>query len=152
MTDCACLDLTAEQCQALADTQDMMCQNGTLTEIILRKEPDVERDNLGAIKRRGHTPEKRFKLRASIERHVNSNRLEKFGLRETCDTTATYAVADWIDAGVIQLDRLGESFKAVDTIRSTALLDGSEWKIKDKGLSGRIGGVPLFITLGLQEN
>jgi hypothetical protein len=62
------------------------------------------------------------------------------------------AIADWIDAGIIQLDRLGESFKAIDIIRSTVLLDGSEWKIKDKGLSGRLGGMPLFITLGLAEN
>jgi hypothetical protein len=129
-----------------------MCAGGMITEVILRDEPDIERDNLGAIKKRSYRKERRFKFYAMVERRQNESKLEKLGLREICDTTATYAVADWIDAGIIQLDRIGESFKAVDIIRSTVLFDGTEWKIKDKGLSGRIGGVPLFLTVGLEEN
>ncbi|MDR2193868.1 MAG: hypothetical protein LBP19_05295 [Treponema sp.] len=152
MTGCGCVDLSTEQCHALNDTQEQVCMGGMPTEVILRNEPDIERDNLGAIKKRTYRNERRFTFHAVVERQQNAGKLEKLGLRETCDSTATYAIAEWIDAGIIQLDRLGESFKAIDIIRSTVLFDGTEWKIKDKGLSGRLGGIPLFITLGLEEN
>jgi hypothetical protein len=152
MTACACIDLTAEQCEALQDTQEMMAEQGVLTEVILRSEPDVARDNLGAIKRRAYPAEKRYKFRGEFIRQPGWKKLEKIGVREGCDAAVTYAVKDWLDAGILQTARFGESFKAVDTIRSSVLVDGAEWKIKDKGLSGRLGDVVLFISFGLQEN
>jgi hypothetical protein len=130
----------------------MMCQHGVLTEVVLRSEPDVERDNLGAIKKRAYPAEKRFTFRGEFTRQPDWKKLEKIGVREGCDASITYAVMDWLDAGILQTERFGESFRAVDAIRSSVIVDGAEWKIKDKGLSGRLGDVALFISFGLQEN
>jgi hypothetical protein len=152
MIDCECIDLTAEQCAALADTQEMMWQHGVLTEVVLRVEADIERDSLGAIKKRGYAAEKRFAFRGEFMRQPNWKKLERIGIREGCDASITYALMDWLDAGILQTERLGASFKAVDVIRSSVIVDGTEWKIKDKGLSGRLGDIPLFISFGLQEN
>ena len=147
-----CNEVSPEACTALQEVADAVCQVGTLITYIKRGELDVSRDNLNAIKKRSLSPDSRYNFKAyPIDRQPNLKKLTNAGIKEDVDTIVYIPVQYFIDAGLWNLTTIGEDFSKIETIRSTVILDGSEWAIKDKGLSGRVNGVPLYITFGLHQ-
>jgi hypothetical protein len=138
-------------CGALADIEEQAVIMGTPITYIYRKESDVQRDSLGTIKSR--SLETRYEFNAlSVERHPDHKKLERAGLREGVEALVYLPTATFFEYGLIRQDhqKLGFDFAALETVRSTVILDGSEWKIADKGLSGRMSWVPLYVTFGLR--
>jgi hypothetical protein len=138
-------------CNALQDILDVTNEMGTSIVYVRRTEQDVTRDSLGTIKSR--SLETRYSMKANpVERYPDYKRLERAGLREGCECMIYTPIAAWVEVGLINLLTIGRDFAALETIRSTVILDGSEWRIADKGLNSRIAGVPLYITLGLKRS
>jgi hypothetical protein len=137
-------------CGALSDVEEQAAVMGTPLTYIYRKEADVKRDALGTIKQR--SLETRYDFNAfPVERYPDYKKLERAGLREGVEVLIYLPMATFFEYGLIRQDRqkLGADFAALETIRSTVLIDGREFKIKDKGLFGRLSWVPLYVTLGL---
>ena len=133
------------------DAYNACMQYGTPVTIRLRKESDVTRESLGSIKKKSLDPD--FETCAlPVERQPDARKLEKAGIRTECDMLIYTPILAWINAGIIDDDYLGNTFAAIDIIRSTVIIDGEEWKIADKGLSTRIGPYPVYITFGLKRN
>jgi hypothetical protein len=144
-------------CTALHEIELIACEQGTTVVFIHRKEQDVGRDSLGTVKKR--SLDTRYKFKAfPVERQPNRKQLERAGIREDVDTVITIPMSMMIESGLIRTPQdseyttIGEDFAHIDIIRSTVVLDGEEWKIRDKGLSGRLGGIPLYVTFGLERN
>jgi hypothetical protein len=132
------------------DVLDLSMQYGTPVTIRLRKESDVNRDDLGSIKKKSLTPS--FSTWAlPVERQPDTRKLEKAGIRELVDVLIYTPILSWMESNHISDDNIGNEFSAIDTTRSTVLLDGEEWKIADKGLSTRLGKYPVYITFGLRR-
>lgn len=147
-TDCSILLEATEHRQ---DALDLSMQYGTPIQIRLRKESDVSRDKLNSIKQKDITNDiSTYAL--PVERQPDRKKLEKAGIREDVDVIVYTPILAWIKLGYIKDATIGKDFTAIDIIRSTIILDGSEWKIADKGLSTRIGQYPLYITFGLKKN
>jgi hypothetical protein len=144
---CAIEDL--DICGALSDVQEQACIMGTPVTYIYRKESNVQRDALGTIKQR--SLETRYDFYSfPVERYPDYKKLERAGLREGVEVIVYLPMATFFEYGLIRQDRqLGSDFASLEIIRSTVLVDGSEFKIKDKGLFGRLSWVPLYVTLGL---
>lgn len=135
---------------ALQDVADVAAVYGTAITVKLRAEGGVRRDALGTIIQRDLAPT--LSLDAyPVERSPDKRKLEKAGLREEVEVMVYTPMKSWVDAGVIDLDEIGDTFAAIDVTRSTVILDGTEWKVADKGMPSRIGPVPLYITLGLRR-
>lgn len=129
--------------------QDTACQFGTSIILKLFGESDIVRGSLGTIQRR---PTTGVTIKAyPVERQPDARKLEKAGIREEVDVVIWTPAQSWIEAGIVEDDRLGESFASIDMTRSTVILDGQEWKIADKGFATRIGDKPIHITLGLKR-
>jgi len=140
-----------EASHARQDALDASLQYGTPVSVIFRGESDVSRDTLGTIKKRNASP--LLNMNAfPVERQPDTRKLEKAGIRETVDVVIYTPIQAWIDSGRVTDERIGDTFASIDTTRSTVVLDGSEWKIADKGLAVRIGQYPVYITLGLRRN
>jgi len=147
----SCNGVSLEACQALRDTQDVCKTYGTPIVIKMMNEGTVERDELGTIKSRDI--DVRFNIHAfPVEVQPSVRSLEKAGLREAVECSVYTPMKSWIDAGYIKISNIGDDFAAIDITRSTVVLDGTEWKISDKGLSGRIGTAPMYVTFGLRRN
>jgi hypothetical protein len=138
-------------CGALADIAEQAAIMGTPLTYIYRTENDVARDTLKTVKQR--FPETPYQFNAfPVERRPDDKKLSRAGLRESADALVYLPMATFFEYGLIRQDqqKLGFDFAALETVRSTVILDGSEWKIADKGLSGRMSWVPLYVTLGLR--
>lgn len=148
--------LSVDVCTALKEVAQVACEQGTSVVYIRRGEPDVRRDSLEAVKDRSLNTRYAFKA-FPVERQPNRKQLERAGIKEDVDTVIYVPMAMFIEAGLVRPPQdadmlsLGDDFAKIEMIRSTVLLDGSEWKIREKGLSGRLGGVPLYVTFGLHQ-
>jgi hypothetical protein len=151
---CSCQDILAvDICNALTETQQAACEWGTPIVYVFRKEHDVIRDELGTIKKR--SLDTKFTFNAlPVERYPDYKKLERAGVKEGVEVLVYTPMATWMEYGFIRQDKryLGFDFAAIDTIRSTVIVDGIEMKIKDKGLSGRLSWMPLYVTLGLSAS
>lgn len=145
-TDCT-VSLEASTVRQAA--QDAACQYGTPIKIGLNNESDVARDKLQGIKRR---PVPYLDMKAlPVERHPDARKLNKAGIHEEVEILIYTPIQYWIDLGIIDDAHFGDTFARIDTTRSTVILDGTEFKIADKGLPERIGQYPIYITLGLRR-
>jgi hypothetical protein len=138
-------------CTALSDVEEQASIMGTPITYIYRKEGNVARDSLGTIKQRSLETPYQFNA-LPVERYPDYKKLERAGLREGVEAIVYLPMATFFEYGLIRQDvnKLGSDFSALETVRSTVVLDGSEWKIADKGLFGRLSWVPLYVTLGLR--
>lgn len=129
--------------------QDTACQFGTTIIFKPFGESELIRGSLGTIQRR---PLDGVTMKAyPVERQPDTRKLEKAGIREEVDVVIWTPAQSWIEAGLVDDEKLGETFAAIDMTRSTVILDGQEWKIADKGFATRIGDKPVHITLGLKR-
>lgn len=153
---CECGAMQVDACTALKEVAAIVCEQGTTVVYIKRGESDIKRDSLHAIDARSLTTRYKFKA-YPVERQPNRKTLERAGIKEDVDTIVFIPLAMFVEAGLIrtpvdeEASTLGEDFSKIEMIRSTVILDGSEWKIRDKGLSGRIAGIPIYVTFGLQQ-
>jgi len=150
---CGCFSeiMDIDICTALSDVEEQACIMGTDIIYIHRTEEDISRGSLGSITKRSLLTRYGFKA-FPLERYPDYKKLERAGLKEGVEMTAYTPMSTWISYGLIRPDHIGEDFTALETVRSTVLIDGSEMKIDDKGLHGRIGNVPLYIVLGLKHS
>lgn len=145
--DCS---MNLEALSACQTAMDVCNQYGTPLDIKVRGESAIRRDSLGAIISRDISP--RMTMYAHpVERSPDRRKLDKAGLREEVDVAIYTPLQAWVNAGIIDLDRLGDTFEAIDMTRWTVIMDGIEWKLSDKGLSVRVGALPLYVTLGLRR-
>lgn len=145
-SDCA-INLEAAGARQIA--MDAAQQYGAPVKVILRSETDVARDSLQTIKKRS-LPGLDMKA-LPVERQPDARKLEKAGIREEVDVLIYIPILYFIDAGIINDTHLGDTFARIDTTRSTVILDGTEFKIADKGLAVRIGQYPVHVTFGLRR-
>jgi hypothetical protein len=145
-SDCAVF-LEASGARQIA--MDAAQQYGTPIKLGLNSETDLARDSLQTIKKR---PVPYIDMKAlPVERQPDARKLEKAGIREEVDVLIYIPILYFIERGIIDDAHLGDSFARIDTTRSTVILDGTEFKIADKGLAVRIGQYPLHVTFGLRR-
>lgn len=144
-------DVSRDACEALRDVQQVANDFGTPVTIRQRVEADVSRGALGAVKIRSIVPTMTV-YAYPVDRSPDKRALEKAGLRDEAECVIYTPMKSWSDAGAIDLGNLGPSIAALDVTRTTVIMDGTEWKVSDKGLAGRVGSTPLHVTLGLRRN
>lgn len=141
ITPCA---VNLEGLHAQLDAQEYCRQYGQLVTVKLRNEPDVKRDEYNSIKSRPTNKTATGTFGAyPVQYQPTERQLEKAGLRERCDVAIYLPVLDFKD--------LGYDFVDIDATRSTVIVDGEEFQIKDKARSSQFGGLWLYITLGLSR-
>jgi len=142
--------VSPEACGALRDVQDVAAAYGTPVSVKLRLESGVRRDSLGTIVSRDLLPIAPM-MAYPVERSPDRRKLERAGLREEVEVAIWTPAKSWVDAGLFDMDEIGDTFEAIDVTRATVVLDGTEWKVTEKGIPSRIGRFPLYVTLGLKR-
>jgi hypothetical protein len=141
-----------EAMAALKDVKNVSREYGTPISINYRDEADIVRDSLGMPKMKKAPSLLLATYALPVEYQPSEKKLEEAGIREKVDLIVKTPLIDWINAGIVTLTSVGISFSGIDIIRMTAILDGVEWKIADKGIPERVGEIPHHISLGLRRN
>ena len=130
---------------AQLDVQAALREYGATITAHIRTEADVVRDNYNSIKSRptDQTPTDATFCAFPIQYQPNEKQLEKAGLREKVDVAVYTAAQDWIDAGW--------DFNKLDIKRTTVIVDGEEFEIRDKARVSQFQNVWLYFTLGLSK-
>ena len=130
---------------AQQDVQAVLREYGAAITIHIRTEANVTRDNYGDIIARpsDQTPLTAVFCAYPVLYQPNEKQLEKAGLREKVDVSIQTAALDWIDAGW--------DFNKIDVKRTTVIVDGEEYEIKDKGRVSQFQNVWLYYSLGLSK-
>lgn len=130
-------------CNALqlqADAQQLAHEYGYATSLKVRTEANATRDAYGSVIARSE-PTAVIIYALPIDFQPNERKLEAAGIRERVDAVATTPFKDWSDAGM--------TFKDIEAIRTTVVIDGQTFEIKDKSLSGPVGNAFIYVNLGL---
>lgn len=144
--------VSIEAMTALKDVRNVSREYGTPIIVNLRGEDDVRRDSLGTIKARVPPAASLATYALPVEYGPSERHLEQAGIREKVECLIKTPILDWVEAGIIDLARMGITFMAIDITRSTVTLDGLQWKVADKGIPERVGEVPHHVSLGLRRN
>lgn len=133
-----------EGLHAQMDAQTLVREYGQQIEVRLRDEDNVSRGTYNSIKSRPTNKTASGVFAAyPIEYQPTERQLEKAGLRERCDVSVWIPILDFQD--------LGFEFADINATRSTVIVDGEEFQIKDKARASQFGGVWLYYTLGLSK-
>jgi len=141
-----------EAMAALRDVRNVSREYGTPVTVNLRAESEVARDSLGMIKAHLAPAAPLQTYAFPVEYGPSERHLEQAGIREKVECLIKTPLLDWVEAGIIDLARVGVTFTAVDITRTTVTLDGLQWKVADKGIPERVGEVPHHVALGLRRN
>jgi hypothetical protein len=134
-------DIYLEQLYALTDIKGIVDERGMLIKVVLRKESNVTRDRYNSIEARQQ--DRIIWMKAyPVNFSPSMKQLEKAGIREQANVLAYTAMKDWMTAGV-ELDEI--EFEG----RSTVVLQGKEYEIRERGQESQIGDSFAYITLGL---
>jgi hypothetical protein len=123
-----------------ADAQQLAHEYGYLMTIRVRDETEVTRDAYRSVVARTE-PTAIAIYALPIDYQPNERKMEKAGIRERVDAIATTPYLDWSDAGM--------TFKQIEAIRSTVVIDGQVFEIKEKSLTGPVGQRFIYVNLGL---
>lgn len=136
--------VSLEGLHAQQDAQEACRQYGQRIQVRLRAEQNVQRDEYKSIKARPTNKTASGSFYAyPIQYQPTERQLEKAGLRERTDVAVWAPLLDFTD--------LGFDFKDIDATRSTVIVDGEEYQIKDKARASQFAGAWLYITLGLSK-
>ena len=130
-----------EKITALVDAKWMIDERGAEIKYYPRGESKIQRDAYDSIK--GRTIVDAIVMNAfPIETNPLEKQLMKAGLRETHDVVITTAMQDWINNDInLKID--------IDIIRSTIVVDGVTYNIKEIGFVNQFSDTHLNITFGL---
>lgn len=128
--------------QALADVKQVIDEWGSAVIIQLRQEPEVTRDKYNSLKKRG-TPASIPCNAYPVEYNPNEYQIEKAGLRENVEVIIYTAFCDYTNNSV--------GFDDIEMKRSTVILAGQRYEIRDKRRFGQIQDTWLYIVLGLNK-
>jgi hypothetical protein len=133
-----------EAYHAQLDAQAVVREYGQRIVVKVRDETNVTRDSYNSIKKRPTNKSATGTFGAyPVEYQPTERQLEKAGLRERCDVSVWIPVLDFQD--------LGFTFADIDATRSTVIVDGEEFQIKDKARASQFAGSWLYYTLGLSK-
>ena len=143
-----------EWCGLARDYMQLAQEYGTPITVRVRREADVSRDSLGAVKMRTASDSDDVSTYAlPVERGPDERRLHKLGLREECDAAVQMpAMAFYPLVDVQTPEALGDTWSGLDLNRMTVELDGMQYKVADKGMPVRYGDRPVAFSLGLRRN
>jgi hypothetical protein len=132
-----------EALYALDDIKKYIDERGDLIEFNLRNDSDIVRDAYNSIEKKTETAI--LFLRAFPVTHSPSDKqLEKAGLKQKHDVILYTAMKDWITAGYgfddIRLD-----------LKSTIKLQGGNYEVKEKSLTGQMNDLYGYISFGIAE-
>lgn len=134
-------DLYLERCTTLRDIHDIVWERGEAVQVILRDEQDVSRGRYNSINKRDKQSVLNVKA-YPVEFSPSQKQLEKAGLREQCNVSIYLASKDLLDQGV--------SFEDIEfSGKSTVLLRGTTYEVRDKGMASQVADAFGYITLGL---
>lgn len=133
------------QCNALKDTFEVCSTWGDIVKIYLRGESDVTR---GAYTDIDYSKVEPDVVPLSMPAHPimfqpTRRLLEKAGMREDCDVLITTPMYSW---NINNID-----FEDIDTIRTTVILRGQKYVIKEKSLESQFTDTFLYINLALKK-
>lgn len=137
------LDLEAQH--AMQDVMEIVYTYGQPCIIRLRKEANVTRDEYNSIKERPTqvlSQDTEF-WAYPIEYTPTSKKLEKAGLREVCDVSIWTATYQW--------DAIEINFKDIDIKRTTVIINGEQYEVKEKSRASQFATVWLYTTFGLSK-
>jgi hypothetical protein len=134
-----------EKCNALKDTYDVAHQYGDNITVYVRNEGDISRDTYEDMKSGKLSPDVTpiFMPANPITFQPNRRVLEKAGMREDCDVLLYTPMYSWIQAGI--------DFEEIDLIRSTVILRGIKYVIKEKGFESQFIDTYLYVVLALRR-
>lgn len=133
-----------EALHAQMDAQALCREYGQRIKIRLRDEDNITRDSYNSIKVRPSQKTALGEFGAyPVQYQPSEKQLEKAGLREKTDVAIYIPVLDISD--------LGFGFADIDIKRSTVILDGEQYEIRDKARSSQFAGSWLYYTLGLSK-
>ncbi len=144
MSDCDITLPVGDICltQPLADVKQVIDEWGSSVIIQLRQEPEITRDKYNSLKKRG-TPTTITLKAYPVEYNPNEYQLEKAGLRENVEVIIYTAFLDYSNNSV--------GFGDIEIKRSTVILEGQRYEIRDKKKFGQIQDTWLYIVLGLNK-
>ena len=135
-----------ERRQALQDIRDTVREWGQIVDFFLRGEKDISRGSLGT-KTKGSLNTVSIPA-YPINRNPDSKQLSQAGLSIQGSVLIYTSSQAWVDAGLLNLDRL--ELSNFDVSRMTVGLDGKEWQVAEVGFANRINGSPTYITFSLK--
>jgi len=134
-----------EQCGALKDVYMTALQYGDIAKVYIRNEGDVSRDLYEDMKYgKIETDVTAIEIPAfPATFQPNRKVVEKAGLKEDCECLIATPMYSWNLAEV--------DFEEIDITRSTVILRGIKYVIKEKALSDQFIDTFLYIMLGLKR-
>jgi hypothetical protein len=128
---------------ALLDVQLEVDIYGDELKLRVRDENKVDRDTYNSIKQRD-VPTTEILVKAyPITFNPNQHQIEKAGLRESVDVMAYVPMKNFTDNSL--------AFEDIDMIRSSVILRGIKYWIKDKTYTSQFLDTYLYILLGLRR-
>lgn len=141
-TACDRLGVDTEQCEAMKDVQNVMCEYGSPVIFQWRDEDNVDRDRYGSIKTKREARELTFRC-YPIEYNPSIDVLERAGLRHEIRVMIFSSIYDWA------LNDL--TFDDIDEKRMTVTVDDRRYEVADMNRTGRIGNNYLYLVFGLNK-
>lgn len=136
---------SVDQCNALKDTYEVCHTWGDIVKVYVRNEGDVQRDKYEDLAfGKVETDVTPLTMPAyPIEFQPNRRTLEKAGIREDCDVLITTPMYCWSISGV--------DFEEIDMTRSTVVLRGIKYVIKEKSFFSQFTDTYLYVNLALRR-
>ena len=129
---------------ALVDVENIINEYGEDVVFRVRGESDVTRDEYNSIKTSAVTVDVKYELKAfPIEYQPNQKQVEKAGLRERHYCQMWTATKSWTDRGL--------DFEQIDIKKTTCIIKGMRYEIKEKSYISSFGDVNLYVTFGLNR-
>lgn len=131
---------------ALCEAEELCTEHGPNAKFVVRREDHVNRDRYESIKEFEQAQEVTYNICAmDITYQPNIQQLQQAGLYEECNVVIKTPTKAWLDLSI--------EFNRIDIKRTTVLLGGETWKIREKGREQVVyGTTPLFYTFGLVKN
>ena len=127
-----------ERDHALRDAQDVVLLYGEEMILRVRDESEVNRDQYSSIKSRKNPSEDLVVKVYPVTFNPNMHQIEKAGLRENVDAIAYVPMKTLSTAKI--------DFEQLDLIRSSVILRGNKYWIKDKVLSSQFLDTFLYVA------
>jgi hypothetical protein len=132
-----------ERDNALQDVQNEVEIYGNEIKLRIRDESTIDRDSYNSIKQRD-LPASDIIVKADpIISNPSQYQIEKAGLREMVDIMAYVPMKSLTDKAI--------EFEDIDMIRSSVILDGIKYWIKDKAKHSQFLDTFLYVILGLRQ-
>jgi hypothetical protein len=132
-----------ERNHALIDVQNESVLYGEEMTVYVREESQVARDKYGSIKKRSTAGGGITMQAYPLTFNPNQYQIQKSGLKEEVDAIAYTPMKTWTDNSI--------GFEDIDLSRSSVILRGIKYWIKDKTYSGQFADTFLYITIGLRR-